>query len=630
MTAIKRRRGESLHIDLPKDGRDEKPSIAALFLIQFDARKGYTIVWRRSIPGLELAESVEYKSLPSGLHDVEEDLIYFMHGDDYIGISAFVNKSDTGAERNALMLAVGALVPLSQGRLGRSWVHVEKLKELVKGLLDDPSQTKPLENFWNENKHTEDKSTPTAEPRPGSGSSNGYRDSRRGSRSPAQPRSRKRATSGASALAPFGQKLSPYHPARSLPELLDTFGPLIYPLYKAALLRKRILMVTRAPVETYCNFVYNVSVLSNIPSLVSGLVPLEPLPTRLQPLFSIGVHDIDYLNQTIPNGQSGAPNGGINGTAHKDQAISDYSGYGWVACTTDDVLATKTKLYDVLVTIPPSYTKQAREKAWPKLQTSTKIEIRASQRDLRRYRTLRQGLRKTQSRSRAVSPYSESRHYEDNEEDQAPLLPIVNNTHETFDDASSTIDDKLIEPLSWPALAYSSFMWWASAGEKRADRDQEAENDASLLRNIDDYSADFTPLNARSRRRSSLNPKTPLSIAGDSSGALPELLPELAIIAYFHRLTTLILGTLAEIVQAWDNAPGGHDDDRQAETRSPPNDDESVDSDIVISAEDIARMGLDGLSEGDKRFVQELLELYWGRRGEVQGARIECCGVRIV
>lgn len=57
---------------------------------------------------------------------------YFMHGDDHIGISAFVNKSDTEAERNALMLAVGALVPLSQGRLGRSWVHAEKLKELAK------------------------------------------------------------------------------------------------------------------------------------------------------------------------------------------------------------------------------------------------------------------------------------------------------------------------------------------------------------------------------------------------------------------------------------------------------------------------------------------------------------------
>ena len=51
-----------------------------------------------------------------------------------------------------------------------------------------------------------------------------------------------------------GQGLSPHHPALSLPRLLDTFGPLVYPLYKAALLRKRILMVTQAPVELSCNF----------------------------------------------------------------------------------------------------------------------------------------------------------------------------------------------------------------------------------------------------------------------------------------------------------------------------------------------------------------------------------------
>lgn len=371
---------------------------------------------------------------------------------------------------------------------------------------------------------------------------------------------------------------------------------------------------------------YNISVLSNIPSSISGLIPLEPLPTRLQPLFSIGIHDIDYLSQSNSIGQNGASNGTANGTDHKDEAISDYPGYGWIACTTDDVLATKTKLFDVLVMIPPSYTKRAREKAWPKLQTSSKSELKASQRDLRRYRTLRQGLRRTQSRSRAVSPYPESRHNQDDEDDQAPLLPIIN-THETFDDASSTIDDKLIEPLSWPALAYSSFMWWASAGEKRVDRDQEVENDVALLRNLDDNS-EFTPMNGRMRRRSSLNRKTPLSMVGDSA-LLPELLPEMAIIAYFHRLTTLILGTLAEIVQAWDNGPGGHDDDAHNERMSPNNDD-AVDSDIVISGEDMARMGLDAMSEGDKRFVQELLDLYWGRRGEVEGARIECCGVRII
>lgn len=54
-----------------------------------------------------------------------------MHGDEYVGISAFVNKSDSGQERNALMLAIGALVPLSKGLLGRSWKHAGKLKDLA-------------------------------------------------------------------------------------------------------------------------------------------------------------------------------------------------------------------------------------------------------------------------------------------------------------------------------------------------------------------------------------------------------------------------------------------------------------------------------------------------------------------
>ena len=48
--------------------------------------------------------------------------------------------------------------------------------------------------------------------------------------------------------------VSSHHPALSLPLFLDTFGPLIFPLFKAALLRKRILLVGQAPVELACNF----------------------------------------------------------------------------------------------------------------------------------------------------------------------------------------------------------------------------------------------------------------------------------------------------------------------------------------------------------------------------------------
>ena len=58
-----------------------------------------------------------------------------MHDDEHAGISAFVNKSTDKWERNALMLAVGALVPLENGRLGKSWKHADGLKDLVEYII---------------------------------------------------------------------------------------------------------------------------------------------------------------------------------------------------------------------------------------------------------------------------------------------------------------------------------------------------------------------------------------------------------------------------------------------------------------------------------------------------------------
>ena len=73
---------------------------------------------------------------------VKADLIhsYFLHDDDYAGLSAFINQPAAESERNALMLAVGVLVPLSYGRMGKSWKHAEGLKELarsVRGIQED-------------------------------------------------------------------------------------------------------------------------------------------------------------------------------------------------------------------------------------------------------------------------------------------------------------------------------------------------------------------------------------------------------------------------------------------------------------------------------------------------------------
>ena len=130
MAAVRRGQGP-LNLDLPNGQPSGPPPISALFLIYFDIKAGYTIGWKRSLPGIELEGVVEYKSLPSGLHTVKEDLIYFVH-DNHAGLSAFVNAPAAEESRNARMIAVGVMVPLSYGRLGRAWKHAESLKEMAR------------------------------------------------------------------------------------------------------------------------------------------------------------------------------------------------------------------------------------------------------------------------------------------------------------------------------------------------------------------------------------------------------------------------------------------------------------------------------------------------------------------
>lgn len=59
-----------------------------------------------------------------------KDLIesrYFVH-DGFAGVSAFANSPAPEQDRNALLVAVGVLVPLGAGRLGKCWRHAERLK----------------------------------------------------------------------------------------------------------------------------------------------------------------------------------------------------------------------------------------------------------------------------------------------------------------------------------------------------------------------------------------------------------------------------------------------------------------------------------------------------------------------
>ncbi|KAL1860893.1 hypothetical protein Plec18167_003825 [Paecilomyces lecythidis] len=603
-------RKKSLRLDLTQTtALEAPPSIAALFLIRFDIKTGYVISWKRSLPDVELEGVVEYRSLPSGLHNVTEDLVYFIH-DKYAGVSAFVNKPAAEAERNALMFAVGVLVPLSNGRLGKSWRHAAGLKELAQKLDNETWDPQPLLEYW-ESHQVGGSDSPTLV-ETSLESPLALKPRSRPDASETQRRSR--TLSDATAYEASRTALAPFHPAASLPEFLSSFGPLVFPLYRAALLRKRILFVTEAPVHVPCNYVYDLSLLSSLPQSLLPLLPADGLPPlRPRPLFNVGVHDIPYLSSLKP-----AANSGVH--------------QSWIACTTDNVLTMKSELFDVLVTLPPPYSKDAAEKVYPKLnikedgsasqKSPQQITVKATQRDVRRYLNLRDGLRHL-GRD-AVSQSS-------NADDDS--------------DASSTFSSSsIVEPLSWPRLAYTSFIWWASAGEKREglteEEEEQVEQDTSLLASVDSLS---------NSAAGSLHRR---SVQLDQLGNQPQ---EVALVAYFRRLTNLIFTTLSDAVARQDaddetetsyrDEPADEDDETVLINRQSTDDDQTAllsesqrrradrDDDlepVTITSEDMAHMGLDAWSEADRVFVNQLLELWWGRKASVDGTKITCCGIRIL
>ncbi|KAF7593276.1 hypothetical protein BBP40_011733 [Aspergillus hancockii] len=612
-----------LGLDVPRTpALEAPPPIAALFVIRFDIKAGYVVSWKRTVPGAQVEGIVEYKSLPSGLHNVSEDLVYFVH-EQYAGISAFINQPAEEVERNAKMFAVGVLVPLSSGRLGKSWRHAPKLKELAQNYALDMSNTQSLSAYWETYEiHESDSSgmppdSPLESPL-------SFRLRAHGERPDSSPRHR--VFSDAIMLETPRPALTPFHPASSLPDFLDCFGPLIYPLYRATLLRKRILFMAEAPVHMPCNYVYDLSLLASLPNSLIPLLPSTGIPSlRPRPLFNVGIHDIPYLS------------------SFADIPVNSQQDASWIACSTDSVLTMKSELFDVLVTLPPAYSHNAAEKVFPKISilptptakhnTPQAIQLKATQRDARRYATLRKGLHQ-------VSPSDDG---QSGEEDDS-------------DTASTYSSSPIVEPISWARLAYTSFIWWASAGEKRDGLSEEEEEEHQIQQDTQLLATMESP------------PSPPSGSVGHRSlqpSGSPHQPPEIAIVAYFRRLTTQIFSTLSDVIARHDSPDTPYedvepnDDDHipyeddpgddlepsvtigrhsiQEDDRSPLLQEEAFshpsrgeDEPIKITTEDMAEMGLDVWSAADRIFVEELVRCWWDRKAYVDSARIRCCGISII
>ena len=391
---------------------------------------------------------------------------------------------------------------------------------------------------------------------------------------------------------------------------------------------------------------YDISVLSNIPlHVVDILDPSAPVQ-RLKPLFTIGVHDIPSLLEY----QSSLRNSTLS--EDDDATAVEDAGAGYIACTTDSILAIKEDLWDMLIVMPPEYSSNARDKVWPTVECPKGVPVKATQRDLRRFRSLQAGLSRLEPPPSAAgtttSPRPEVPTPTSAELRRSTLSRPAAETSESLAPVGDDDADNIVEPSTWAALAYGGFMWWASAGEQRlAEEAEEVAQDSALLAELGPRrpsmqgTPSFGSVLGSAGMSDSVSSLTARRVAGGGEGedeGHPPAATELAIIAYFHRLTTQMLSVLADVVESSDEddmlgvdiadeedggeemglllgRSGGDDDDARGRVR--------VGSDVL------AHMGLDVWSNAEADFVRDLTARYFARRAHVQCKGVEVCGMRV-
>lgn len=296
------------------------PKVVAVFLAKFDVRLGYQMVWSRGELPLD---GIEYKALPSGVHECSAATIYLTHecgGELHYGMARYhsLNLNLAGGTDRALvrMYSLGILTepPAVQWKpnayASGGWEHLGAVDAAVRAYAADENPAR-LEQMW------------------------------RTFRSPRAALADTLQVPGeaADAVADLGAG----HPLMKTAAVLAAVGPLIFPIYKAALLRQLVLIFNhpgeagaaetdaaepeRGDPYALCGaLAYLVSVLSVVPQDVRFEPRDDTHLLSSQPLYTVGLHDID----------SGV-------FAHHP---------GFVATTSDEILKHQRLLYDVAVQMP--------------------------------------------------------------------------------------------------------------------------------------------------------------------------------------------------------------------------------------------------------------------------------------
>ncbi|KAI9010985.1 hypothetical protein CLU79DRAFT_446289 [Phycomyces nitens] len=240
------------------------------------------------------------------------------------------------------MKAVGIIVKPDGDKCGKVWRHGQYLEEQVGRCMDGSGDEEGLHkslkefcNFHQSNTDQDNSETPPRDPLQDASWSvkklpitNEFRNDNRHSDSLDSILENYAQNVAAQPLSCIFHGHDALHPALGFPAFVQQFGPSIFILWKAALLRKRIIFMTDPPMNRACQLVYNTCLLGSLSHLPDNIVS-DGLQAPI-PRFASGVNDIADLENSQGN---------------------------YVICTSDTIFKSKLDLYDVLVTLPaPSFT----------------------------------------------------------------------------------------------------------------------------------------------------------------------------------------------------------------------------------------------------------------------------------
>lgn len=458
---------------------EDLPNIVGALVTAFHSREGHKILWSNSEIDLK---GCEYKTLPSGIEKIPDDVIYFTQGN-AIGLAAYKNRQLIATHERPTISCVSIAVlvhatsiNLRHERLNKVWLFNSLLRDLVNRFDPDEEDYTELESLFKNFKNASLKKRPNTGLRAQSPPASPVLSHRSSFKNYQSFRSERQTTQGRNTTLLPTQELSNLHPVLSLHDCISLFGPLILPVYRAALARRRILLLTDAPVQRACHFIYNIMLISAIPNDTSTMK--RPLP--LKQLFCIGLNDIPALE----------------GLSHD----SDFP--GWIAVTTDKLFESKTHLWDLLIKLPSdSFDQNLSEKsARPVLISNDGMQINPSHLDAKNFGTLK------------------------------PLLPMYQAGLKVRPQASwkRSILDSII----------SGAWYWTSAGHSLELGDEEiyleGPDDARMVLpdgDENDCEEDSSLIRTNAGR-------------GDASDGIVNGRDEVILLVLFHRLTANILSTM--------------------------------------------------------------------------------------